>query len=63
MSRSVVTKEQAEKYAKEHQVTLMEAKEILIDQANFRIRTKQGFRIKTEQDGFYIGTEPIIESD
>lgn len=58
MSRSVVIREQAEEYAMEHNVTLMEAKEILLDLEQTRIRTKEGYRIKTDQDGFYIGTEP-----
>lgn len=59
MSRPIVIRAQAERFAKEQEVTLMEAKETLLDQEQTRIRTKPGFRIKTDQDGFYIGTEPV----
>ena len=57
MSRSVVTREQAEKYAKEHQVTLMEARDILNEAGNFRIQPARYYRLKFDQDGFYNGTE------
>lgn len=59
MSGPVVLREQVEKYAKENNVTLIELKEILMDQEKTRIRTKEGYRIKTDQDGFYIGTKPV----
>ena len=58
MSRAIVFRTQAETYAKENNVTLVEAKEILLDQEQTRIRTKEGYRIKTDRDGFYLGTEP-----
>lgn len=63
MSMPVVTRAQAETYAKEHDIFLMEAKEILENKANFRIRPRVGFRMKQDEDGFYIGTEPIIKSE
>ena len=55
----IVTRTQAETYAKENDIFLMEAKEILMDQEKTRIRPSQGFRIKKDLDGFYIGTEKI----
>jgi len=60
MSRPIVTRTQAETYAKENDLFLMDAKEILLDQQQTRIRTKPGFRIKTDEDGFYIGTEQVL---
>lgn len=60
MSMPIVTRTQAENYAKENDIFLMEAKEILLDQKQTRIRTKPGFRIKTDEYGFYIGTEPVL---
>lgn len=59
MSMPIVTRTQAENYAKENDIFLMEAKKILMDQEKIRIRTKPGFRIKTDEDGFYVGTEPV----
>ena len=60
MSIAFVTRAQAETYAKENDIFLLEAKEILQEKANFRVRPKQGFRIKRDEDGFYIGTEPVL---
>ena len=55
----IVTRTQVEYYAKENDIFLMEAKKIIMYQEKTRIRTKQGFRILKDQDGYYIGTEPV----
>ena len=56
MSIPVVVREEAEAYAKENNVTLMEAKEALED--NIRIRPMEGTRLTFDQDGFWTGSEP-----
>lgn len=63
MSWALVSREQAEEYAKENNVALLEAKDILNETRNFRIRPARYNRLKFDQDGFYIGTERMNFKD
>lgn len=53
----IVTREEAEAYAKEHKITLQEAKEELEFNPKRRIRPAPGYQMVFDQDGFYIGME------
>lgn len=59
MSISIVTRKQAEDYAKENNINLLKAKDILKEAGNHRIQPARYYHLKFDQDGFCVGTEKL----